>query len=220
MHQATHSVSHVQRVWAVSAPALKPLVGRRVLVDMATIASFIGVILATNYALAGLPNVKLFDLMVFVAGYTLGLRRGMAVAAGAWLIYGNFNPWGTAGPVLLATLMGSEMVYAAAGAGMRMLVPPDRLRARPGKRSLLLAAVAVACTAAYDGATNVYTGLAWAQFAGSSDYGRWVLVALFSPGALMFSAVHVGSNILSFSLAAPLLIKGIEKGKEALPWLR
>jgi len=49
--------------------------------------AFVLAILATNYAFAGLPNVKLFDLLVFVAGYTLGLRRGLIVAGGAMLLY-------------------------------------------------------------------------------------------------------------------------------------
>ena len=199
---------------------LRPQLGRRIWIETIVISGFVAAILGTSYALAGLPNVKLFDLLVFVAGYTLGLRRGIAVAMGAWLVYGTFNPWGVASPVLLMTLMTSEVVYALAGAGLRMLVPPGRLRVRPGRRSLLFAAAAVVCTLAYDAATNVFTGLTWAQFAGSTQYGRWVLVALFNPGALLFSAMHVGSNVVLFALAGPALIKGIEKGKGVLPWRR
>ena len=70
--------------------------------------AFVGLILASNYALAALPNVKLFDLLVFVGGYALGLRRGITVAAVAWLIYGNVNPWGVAHPQLLVVLIASE----------------------------------------------------------------------------------------------------------------
>ena len=202
-------------------PAIpKSLVGRRAWIEIAAVFGFIGVILGTNYALTALPNVKLFDLMVFVAGYTLGFRRGAAVATGAWLVYGTFNPWGTAGPLLLVTLMMSELVYAFAGAGLRALVPPHRLRFIPGRRSLLLVAPALACTLLYDGITNVYTGVIWAQVVGGSDYGRWVLVALFNPGALLFSAMHVGSNIFLFALLGPPLIKTVESGKEALRWGR
>ncbi|MCH8331075.1 MAG: hypothetical protein IH946_06810, partial [Bacteroidetes bacterium] len=70
---------------------------------------FVAAILGSNYALIGLPNVKLFDLLVFVAGYTLGLRRGATVAVAAGLVYGQANPWGYAQPSLLATLMGAEV---------------------------------------------------------------------------------------------------------------
>ncbi|MBI2872799.1 MAG: hypothetical protein HYY00_06385 [Chloroflexi bacterium] len=213
MARATGFAGETRRPWAPPVPAL-----RRVGMELAVVAAFIAAILATNYALVRVPNVKLLDLMVFVAGYTLGFRRGAAVAVGAWLVYGTFNPWGAAGPLLLGTLMASETVYALAGAGLRRLVSPQRLRALPSRGSLLFVAVALACTLAYDLATNIFTGVTWAQFAGSSQYGRWIGVALFNPGALLFSAVHVGSNLLLFPLLGPALIKGAEGVKERLGW--
>jgi hypothetical protein len=195
---------------------LGPVLVREVVAPLA----FILVILTTNYALAGIPNVKFFDLLVFAAGYTLGFRRGVIVATGAWLIYGTFNPWGIAGPLLLVTMMMSEVVYALAGAGLRRLVSPQRIRFMPGWHGLLFAAAAVACTLTYDVLTNVYTGVVWAQMVGGTEYGRWVLIALFNPGALLFSAMHIGSNIFFFSAFGPTLVKGVEKGKEALGWER
>ena len=208
------------RIRAPGATVLRPRVGRRALVEALALLAFIAAILMTNYALTALPNVKLFDLMVFVAGYTLGFRRGAAVATGAWLVYGTFNPWGTAGPLLLVTMMASEMAYALAGAGVRRLVSPERLRAVPGRWSLVFAIAAAVSTLTYDGATNVFTGVTWAQIAGGSEYGRWILVALFNPGALLFSAMHVGSNLILFSLLGAALIKGVEKGKDLTRWGR
>ena len=179
-------------------------------------AAFIAAILASNYALASQPNVKLFDLLVFAAGFTLGFRRGALVAAGAWLVYGTFNPWGAAGPLLLATLMMSECIYALAGAALRLLVSPGRLSLLPGRWSLLLAAAALVTTLAYDAVTNVYTGIVWAQMTGGLEYKRWILTALFNPGALLFSAWHVGSNIVFFGLLGAAVIKGAEKARRAL----
>ncbi len=179
-------------------------------------AAFILAILASNFALASQPNVKLFDLLVFTAGFTLGFRRGALVAVGAWLVYGTFNPWGAATPLLLATLMMSECVYALAGAGMRLLVAPGQLRVLPGRWSLLLAAAALVTTLAYDALTNVYTGIVWAQMTGGFEYKRWILTALFNPGALLFSAYHVGSNIIFFALLGTAMIKGAEKAKKVL----
>ena len=176
--------------------------------------AFILAILASNFALASQPNVKLFDLMVFVAGFTLGFRRGMVVAAGAWLVYGTFNPWGAAGPLLLATMMMSEAVYALAGAGLGRLVSPQRLSILPGRWSLLFAAAALVSTLAYDALTNVYTGIVWAQVAGAFEYKRWILIALFNPGALLFSAVHVGSNVLFFAVAWAHAGQGRRQGQE------
>ncbi|MDA0988713.1 MAG: hypothetical protein O2783_06235 [Chloroflexi bacterium] len=196
--------------------ALGPVLVREMVAPLA----FILAILATNYALAGTPNVKFMDLLVFVAGYTLGFRRGVVVATGAWLIYGTFNPWGVAGPLLLVTMMMSEMVYALVGAGLSKLVFPQRVRLVPGLRSLLFAGAAVACTLTYDALTNVYTGVVWAQMVGGTEYGRWIWIALFNPGALLFSAMHVGSNVVFFALFGPALVKGVEKGKAALRWER
>ena len=195
---------------------LGPVLVREVVVPLA----FVLAILASNSALASLPNVKFFDLLVFAAGYTLGFRRGTMVAAGAWLVYGTFNPWGTAGPFLLVILMMSEMVYALAGAGLRRLVSPQRIRFAPGWQSLLFTAAAIVCTLTYDVLTSIYTGVVWAQMVGGTEYGRWIWIALFNPGALLFFAVHGGSNVFFFSFLGPALVKGVERGKEALRWER
>ena len=191
---------------------LHPVLVREALLPLA----FVLAILFTNYALTALPSVKLFDLMVFAAGYTLGARRGASVAVAAWLVYGNFNPWGpTTGPLLM-TVMAAETVYALAGAGVRRLLPPARVRLGPGLATLAFALAAVATTALYDIAANVFTGVAWAQFTGGDEVGRWVWVALTSPGALFFTMMHVGSNVAFFAAFGPGLVKGVEKGKEAL----
>ncbi len=191
---------------------LHPVLVREALLPLA----FVMAILFTNYALTALPNAKLFDLMVFAAGYTLGFRRGASVAVAAWLVYGNFNPWGpTTGPLLM-TVMAAETVYALAGAGVRRLLPPGRVRLGPGLATVVFGLAAVATTLLYDIAANVYTGVAWAQFTGNSEIGRWVWVALTSPAALFFTMMHVGSNVAFFAAFGPGLVKGVEWEKEAL----
>ena len=183
----------------------------RVVVEAGTILAFVAAILATNYALAGFPNVKLFDMLVFVAGYTLGFRRGVSVAVLAWLVYGNLNPYGPTTLPLLATVMASETVYAGAGALVRKVVSPKDVRVLPSRGSFLIGGAAILCTLVYDGFTNTYTGFVWALVAQSSDYLRWVLIAVFNPGALFFTAAHTSSNFLFFTAFAPLLIKGVER---------
>jgi len=183
----------------------------RLLVEAGTILAFVAAILATNYALTGFLNVKLFDLLVFLAGYSLGFRRGASVAVLAWLVYGNFNPYGPTTLPLLATVMASETVYAGAGALVRKAVSPTSIRVLPNRGWLLFGGVAILCTLAYDGLTNIYTGISWAMIAQSTDYSRWVLTALFNPGALFFAAGHTVSNFLFFTAFAPVLIKGTKR---------
>jgi hypothetical protein len=179
---------------------------------------FIAAILGTNYALSALPNVKLFDLLVFVAGYTLGVRRGATVAVAAWLVYGQANPWGYAEPTLLATLMGAEVGYAIAGAVVRRLVPASSVRLRPSAGWMAFAGAAAVSTVAYDVATNAYTGLLWAALAGADDHAAWVWVALFNPGALFFAAAHLTSNIVFFLAFGPPLVRAADIARGRYRW--
>ena len=205
-----------QRVALPRVRRVPPVLVREVAWPMA----FILAILASNYALTSMPNVKLFDLLVFAAGYTLGFRRGATVAAGVWLVYGNFNPWGpTTGPLLL-TLMTAETVYALAGALARRVLPPQKVRLGLGWATLLFGAAALVTTVTYDVAANIYTGIAWADFAGSDDVGRWVRVALTNPGAMYFYFVHAGSNLAFFTMLGPGVVKAAGWARESSPWGR
>ena len=183
----------------------------RLLVESGVMLAFIAAITVTNLALTSFPNVKLFDLMVFVAGYTLGFRRGSAVAAVAWVVYVNTNPWGPVGMAQLGTLIASETIYAGVGALLRKGISPARIGLLPSKSSLLFGGAAIICTISYDVLSNLYTVYFWAQLAGSTDYWRWTLLTLFNPGSLFFSAAHVSSNLLFFTAFAPLLIKGAQR---------
>ena len=175
--------------------------------DVITASVFIIAILGTNYAMAGLPNVKLFDLLVFSAGYVLGFRKGVLVGVSAWLLYGTFNPWGPADSLLLTILMTSEAIYAFMGFGFRKLIDPNNLRISNSRQSLILVGLAVLGTFLYDLFTNAYTGVVWANMSGGS-YIDWINIALFNPGALLFSFVHISSNIIIFLTLGPLVMRG------------
>ena len=190
------------------------LVVREALVPAAVVV----VILLSNYAMAGLPNVKLFDLLVFVAGYTLGFRRGATVAVAAWLVYGQLNPWGATHGMLLATVMGSEVAYAAAGALAHRWLDPADVRLRPSAGMVVLAVAALVSTVLYDVATNVYTGYHWGAIAGAGEYARWIGIAVAGPGALLFMALHVGSNLVLFPVFGPPLMKAAHQAKAKLGW--
>ena len=204
----------MQMLSALSIPSrpLSGLVTRELLVP----GAFVLAILVSNYVLAALPNVKLFDLLVFVAGATLGLRRGVLVAVAAWLVYDIANPWGPAQAPLLLTKMGAEMGYAIGGALFARLMSVSTLRLGPSKASLGFVLAALITTIAYDFATNLYIAYFWASMAGSTEYVRWIGVALFGPGALLFMLLHVGSNVVLFPVFGPLFIKGTERAKRSL----
>ena len=173
--------------------------------------TFVVLILVSNYLLSSLPNVKLFDLMVFLAGYTLGIRRGITVGIVAWFFYGQINPWGIASAPLLITLMASESVYALAGSLVSKVTHSKKVSVKPGVNHLLFLSAAVIATPIYDIFTNISTGYFWATIAGSSEYGHWIKSALLNPGALFFMLVHMGANAAFFTILGPALAKFIER---------
>jgi hypothetical protein len=83
--------------------------------NAALIAVFTALVLATDYAMVPLVNVKLMDTLVFVAALAFGFRVGASVAGLSWLVYGTFSPWGASSGPWIVLLMLSEMIYAALG---------------------------------------------------------------------------------------------------------
>lgn len=153
--------------------------------SIAVIPIYVASILATNYMLIGLPNVKLFDMLVFLATYIHGVRVGASVASLTWLVYGTINPYGAAPPPLLTTQIASEMVFVLCGALAR------RLNQVEGRR-LLWALLGGLGAITYDFITNVYVGIFF--------YNN-VVVALIM--GIPFSLAHTLANIAFFSLVAP-----------------
>ncbi len=155
--------------------------------DQTRRAAIIGLLsalsIATNYALTGVPNVKLMDSVVFLAGLSLGPIDGIAVASLTWTVYGFFNPYGFVPTVWVATVLG-EWVYALAGwiSG----------RAGGGVRSSTLAAVGFLTTLAYDILTNAAFAL---------TFGLPVRAALVA--GIPFALIHELSNAATFSLLVP-----------------
>ena len=198
-------------------PRALPSPVRRALTEAVTIGGFILAVLLSNYLLISLPGIKLFDLLVFVAGYRLGLRRAAIVAGARWAVYGVYNPWGPPTPGLIPTVAVSETVYGLAGMLCARFIPAERLRLLSWRGTLAFAALAAGSTLLYDVATNIYTGIYWAQIAGG-DYTRWLLVAVTGPGALLFSAVHVGANVALFPALGPAMCRGVSRLQEVLPW--
>jgi hypothetical protein len=70
--------------------------------------------LASNYAMVGIPNVKLMDLFVFISGYLMGAFPGAIVGTLTWLVYGTLNPYGFNFIILIATCLG-ESLYGVVG---------------------------------------------------------------------------------------------------------
>jgi len=61
---------------------------------IAAISVFCALSIGTNYALAGIVNVKPMDFIVFIGGFLFGEVAGSSIGIFSWLIYGSMNPYG------------------------------------------------------------------------------------------------------------------------------
>ncbi len=166
---------------------------------VAAISMFTALAVVTDYAMLPLANVKMMDSIVFVSALAFGLEVGVSVGALTWLVYGEINPLGPDGGLLLIVLVGSETVYAVLGFLVRRTLCDDRT-ALPA-RSLLWGSLGLIGAFVYDLITNVVPGL----LAGLSPPQALFLLV---PGA-PFMVAHEVSDFVFFAVVAPLLYGAI-----------
>ena len=82
--------------------------------DISLISVLTALCVGGSYALIGLPNIKVMDLIVFVTGFVFGISIGATTGALAWIVYGTINPFGFSFPVWLSTIIG-EAVFGIVG---------------------------------------------------------------------------------------------------------
>ncbi len=168
---------------------------------VAVIAVFTALAVVTDYAMFPLANVKVMDAIVFVSAVAFGLEVGVSVGALTWLVYGEINPLGPDGGLLLLILVGSETIYALLGCSVRWSFGADG----PGvpARSLLWGSLGLIGAFLYDLVTNVAPPLV----SGSS-----LRVALLFLGpAAPFMVAHEVSDFVFFAFLAPALYGAIRK---------
>jgi len=154
---------------------------------------FAALALATSYAMAAVPNVKFFDVCLFIAGIFLGFWGGIVVPLVAGSIYILFNPNGpqTILIVGIAQIAGF-MMFGIAGAIFRKMILANR---NHYVGMVFCAAIGVVVTFIYD----IITNAAWGYSMGAV---RPVIIS-----GIAFSLVHMGFNGLIFGLAEPLVVK-------------
>lgn len=162
---------------------------------VAAIAILSSLSIATNYALVGLANVKLMDLVVFIGGYCFGLYVGAIVGALSWLVYGLINPHGFVLPVWFSTMF-AETIYGLVGA----LLKRRGLKGSMLKKSIVFGAAGFLSTVVYDIVTNVVY---------AASFGLPVVATILV--GFPFTVVHEASNLELFALVAPPLTRILER---------
>lgn len=159
---------------------------------------------ALGYALAGVPNIELMTVTVFVAGYLLGPAVGAAVGAVAIALYSTFNPLGAALPPLLAAQMsGFALTGLCGGLAGSALV---------GFRSRAVAAVGagllgLALTLFYQIVTNVV---------GFMLFTSEVALLKYVWAGIAFTAMHLVWNTVLFAIVLVPVLKVIRRYREEL----
>ena len=174
--------------------------------DVAVMAVFSALAVASNYALLAFPQIKLMDSLVFVSAYLFGFGVGAGVAIITWLVYGSVNPLGAAGFPLLIVLMVGELFFAFSGA----------LLGRRWKRSavfgngsrflnkrLVLGLTGLLSAFVYDFWTNAIDGLLiYRSIEGIAL--RWIT-------GVYFALAHELADFIFFAFVVPILIVAISR---------
>jgi hypothetical protein len=162
-------------------------------------ALFVALSVALGFLLAGIPNLELMTLTVFMAGGFCGARLGSAVGALSILVFSVLNPLGPApAPLLAAQVAG----FALAGAGGGVVAP--RLAPAGGAGVAAAAAAGFVLTTAYDILTTAAT--AFIALGASRFIEGLGGVAL---AGAVFVAWHVGVNTAVFAVAVPPLMRAV-----------
>lgn len=166
---------------------------------IAIIVCLVALSMGTDYAMLGIPNVKLMDFIVFVGGFCFGPMVGVLVGVISWAIYGTLNPHGFMLPIWLATMF-SEPIYGVAGGLLRKGVGSN-LKGEWRKASVFFASIGALLTLIFDVITNVVFGLAVG----------WNVIFAVVVGFIPFGLVHEASNLLFFGFGSVPVISAINK---------
>jgi hypothetical protein len=166
--------------------------------DIAATAIFTAVILGSDFALAGIPNVKLLDVLVFVSSFLFGFRVGASVAILSELAWSFLSPWGAAGAIAPFLILG-ELLYATAG---RVAHTLWKGRINIGSvYSLAVGSLLAICAFIWDFETNLGTALiaTWPETSINA-------IIAYQIGGIGFAAAHEISDFVFGTLIAPAVI--------------
>lgn len=165
-------------------------------VRIAAIAILSALSIGTNYALVGIPNVKLMDLIVFVSGFLFGSFIGAFVGILSWSIYGVLNPYGFVPQIWVATML-SEAIYGVAGGLIHKA--NANFNGKSLNHMIFLGNLGFLLTLFYDLLTNI----AYAHVLGQN-----ILVAMIVGAP--FTLTHELSNALLFGICSIPLISSLQ----------
>ena len=161
--------------------------------------TFTALCLASNYALIGLPQIKIMDFLVFTGGFLLGPVYGAAIGILSWLIYGTINPYGFVPQVWLATMF-SESIYGFMGGIISGKIFKSNLDNSYGSLSIFLGVLGFISTFIYDLITNV---------AYAVSFNVPIIIAIFTGAP--YTIPHQVFNAAIFGVGFIPTVRALEK---------
>jgi uncharacterized membrane protein len=163
------------------------------------IAVTVAACLGSNYALIGVANLKVMDLLVFVSGFVFGPMIGASVGILVWTVYGLLNPYGFVPQIWIATML-SESIYGVAGGLLGKSLSAVRLPSNRAGLSILFGATGFLLTLTYDLVTNIAFAL---------TFNVPIIAALIA--GIPFAIIHEASNTVLFGICSIPLITVLER---------
>ncbi len=155
---------------------------------------FAALAVALNYALIAIPQVKLFNLVIFSAGYFAGMRAGALAGGVAAAIYSIFNPYNLGMfpplPLLATQVIAMSAIGAVGGYGKES----GFFEAKKSMQMLKAGAVGLILSVFY----NIVVTASGAYLFGT--FKEAFIVAI--PAMLL----NVASNVVVFVFLFPLII--------------
>ena len=163
------------------------------------IATLVALCVATNYALVGVPNVKVMDFIVFSGGFCFGPFIGALIGVLSWAVYGAINPYGFVLQVWLATMF-SESIYGLLGGLLGKNLALNNFNGERLRLSIFFGTMGFIPTLIYDLVTNVVYAL---------TFGIPIIVAIVF--GTPFMILHEVSNAAIFGVGSIPVITVLEK---------
>ncbi|MFH1755006.1 MAG: hypothetical protein ABIA59_04820 [Candidatus Latescibacterota bacterium] len=138
-----------------------------------------------GYVLAGVPNIELMTVTIFLSGYLLGIRFGILIGTSSAAVHALFNPLGGSLPPLLLAQCVSFSLIGASGAMFGPLI--EGLRNRLAA-ILFAGLIGFVVTLLYDVLTNIAAFYIAMGMGPSEGFVGFVI------GGILFMGMHIVWN--------------------------
>ena len=161
---------------------------------------FSSVAIGLGFMFMLVPNIEFISITVFLSGLTLGISWGLAVGASSMLIYSSFNPLGSG--LVYFTLLLSQLISMSIIGLLGALARKIIINLSAKSQAMIASLFGLIGTLIYDISTNLAYPI-------SAGYPLKETFA-YAISGLFFAFIHLGSNIVIFSIVVPAYLRKIK----------